>query len=52
MGEGMTTVAFGAAIGSMGAFYAATAMRGIIPGMLPSTLSSSLWLRRFCYLPH
>jgi putative ABC transport system permease protein len=28
----MTTVAFGAGIGSLGAFYAATAMRSIIPG--------------------
>jgi putative ABC transport system permease protein len=31
--EGMITVAFGAALGSMGAFYAATAMRTIIPGL-------------------
>jgi len=32
--EGMTTVAFGAATGSMGAYYSATAMRGIIPGLV------------------
>ena len=31
--DGMTTVALGAAAGSMGAYYTATAMRGIIPGM-------------------
>jgi putative ABC transport system permease protein len=32
--EGMLTVALGTAIGSVGAFYSATALRGIIPGML------------------
>ncbi len=32
--EGMMTVALGAAAGSIGAYYAATAMRGIIPGMM------------------
>jgi putative ABC transport system permease protein len=32
--EGMMTVALGAATGFVGAFYAATAMRGIIPGMM------------------
>jgi putative ABC transport system permease protein len=32
--EGMLTVALGATVGSVGAFYAATAMRGIIPGLL------------------
>jgi putative ABC transport system permease protein len=32
--EGMMTVALGASIGSVGAFYAASAMRGIIPGMM------------------
>ncbi len=32
--DGMLTVGLGAAAGSVGAFYAATALRGIIPGML------------------
>ncbi len=34
LSEGMMTVALGASIGSIGAAYAATAMRGIIPGMV------------------
>ncbi|MFL6280325.1 MAG: FtsX-like permease family protein, partial [Vicinamibacterales bacterium] len=34
VGEGMTTAATGAAIGSLGAYYAATAMRGIVTGMM------------------
>jgi putative ABC transport system permease protein len=33
VGEGMTTAATGAAIGSLGAFYAARLMRGLVTGM-------------------
>ena len=32
--EGMTTAAIGAAVGSLGAFYAAKTMRGIVVGII------------------
>jgi putative ABC transport system permease protein len=34
LSEGMATVALGAAAGSIGAYYSASAMRGIIPGLV------------------